>query len=233
MSTLRSVSSNRWSDLRKVACLAVVIALVAGAACGIAASQAVPPTKGEAAATGSDSGHVPASGSTINRERDEKNAVSEQKTAKAETLPRELLSGKVVLLQDALKSRGVKAYAEMKDQAVLETDAGELIPLVSDWRGRAFFQDKRLRDRKVDLVGMRRPGIPYFQVLMIFTFDENGDRQYMDYWCDICSIPMYEIKPCDCCQADIRLRFQPRDLPEYVRGSRSETNKSKNGEKPH
>lgn len=157
----------------------------------------------------------------------EANAVAEQtekqksgadrNKGKDESLPREVLSGKVVLLQDALKSRGVKAYAEMKEQAVLETDSGELIPLVSDWRGRALFQDQRLRDRKVDLVGMRRPGIPYFQVLMIFTFDEHGERQYMDYWCDICSIPMYEIKPCDCCQADIRLRFQPRDLPEYVR----------------
>lgn len=132
-------------------------------------------------------------------------------------LPRELLSGKVVLLQDALKKRGVKAYPEMKDQAVLETAKGELVPLVSDWRGRAFFQDARLRNRDVDLIGMRRPGIPYFQVLMVFTFDEEGTRQYTDYWCDICSIPMYEIKPCDCCQADVRLRFQPRDLPNYVR----------------
>jgi hypothetical protein len=159
--------------------------------------------------------------------------VTERTKGKEEPLPREVLSGKVVLLQDALKSRGVKAYAEMKEQAVLETDAGELIPLVSDWRGRALFQDERLRDRKVDLVGMRRPGIPYFQVLMIFTFDEQGERQYMDYWCDICSIPMYEIKPCDCCQADIRLRFQPRDLPEYVRRPQGDPRKNSDPDKPH
>ena len=52
---------------------------------------------------------------------------------------------------------------------------------------------------------------------MVFTFDEDGVRQYTDYWCDVCSIPMYEIKPCECCQGDIRLRFQPQDLPDYLK----------------
>ncbi len=139
-------------------------------------------------------------------------------TAKPETAepPKELFTGKVVLLGDALKRKGVNSYEEMKDQVALETPEGELIPIVADWRGRAFFQDKRLRDRKVELVGMRRPGVPYLQVLMVFTFDKEGQRMYTDYWCDICSIPMYEIKPCDCCQGDIRLRFLPQDLPDYL-----------------
>ncbi len=130
---------------------------------------------------------------------------------------KELVSGKVVLLQDALKRRGVKAFDEFKSQAVLETDAGELLPIVPDWRGRAFFQDERLRDRQVDLVATRQKAAPYVQVLMVFLFDEKGTRHYMDYWCDVCSIPMYEIKPCDCCQAEIRLRLQRQDLPTFVK----------------
>ena len=130
---------------------------------------------------------------------------------------KELVSGKVVMLVDALKRRGIKANSEMKDQVALETAAGDLWPIVSDWRGRAFFQDERLRNRPVDLVVRRHPGVPYLQVLMIFTFNEQGEREYMDYWCDICSIPMYEIKPCDCCQAPIRLRFQKQDLPAYIK----------------
>ena len=130
---------------------------------------------------------------------------------------KELFSGKVVLLQDALKRRGVKALDEVKAQAVLETDAGELIPIVPDWRGRAFFQDERLRDRRVDLVATRQKAAPYLQVLMIFVFDEKGTRHYMDYWCNVCSIPMYEIKPCDCCQADILLRLQRQELPSFVK----------------
>ena len=134
-------------------------------------------------------------------------------------LKKELFTGKVVPLRAALKKRGVTSFAEFDKQVVLETPDGGLIPLVSDWRGRAFFQDERLRERKVELVGYRRKGLPYLQVLMVFTFDKNGVRQYTDYWCDICSIPMYEIKPCDCCQADIRLRFQPQALPSYLLGN--------------
>lgn len=130
---------------------------------------------------------------------------------------KELLSGKVVPLPDALKRREVEFYeAELKKQVVLETPGGELIPILPDWRGRAFYQDERLRDRKVELVGIRRPGVPHLQVLMVFTFDEKGRRMYTDYWCDICSIPMYEIKDCECCQGPIRLRFQPQELPEYL-----------------
>jgi len=131
--------------------------------------------------------------------------------------PKELLSGKVVFLQEALKRRGVKAADEFKAQVVLETDEGELVPIVPDWRGRAFYQDERLRNRKVDLVGSRKKASPYLQVQMVFVFDENGTRQYMDYWCDICSIAMYEIKPCDCCQEKIRLRLQPQGLPEFAK----------------
>ena len=130
---------------------------------------------------------------------------------------KELFRGQVVMLRDALAGRGIASRSELDGQVVLETPDGELIPLVPDWRGRAFFQDERLRNRKVELVGSRKPGVPYLQVLMIFTFDEEGRRQYTDYWCDICSIPMYEIKPCDCCQGDVRLRFQPGDLPDYVK----------------
>lgn len=130
---------------------------------------------------------------------------------------KELFRGEVVLIPAALKQLGVKAYPEeLKDQVGLLTPENELLPILPDWRGRAFFQDERLRNRKVELIGYRKPGVPYLQVLSVYTFDEAGARQFTDYWCDICSIPMYEIKPCDCCQQPIRLRFQPRELPADV-----------------
>lgn len=130
---------------------------------------------------------------------------------------KELFAGKVVLLPEALKRRGIQSKEEMKDQVVLETPTGELWPIVADWRGRAFFQDERLRNRRVELIARRHPGVPYLQVLTIFTFNDKGERQLTDYWCDICSIPMYELKDCECCQGEIRLRFQPRDLPKDVK----------------
>ena len=64
------------------------------------------------------------------------------------------------------------------------------------------------------MIGFRREGLPYLNILSVYTFDTKGQRQFTDYWCDICSIPMYEIKPCDCCQQDIRLRFQTQELPK-------------------
>lgn len=130
---------------------------------------------------------------------------------------KEIVSGKVVSLGEALKRHGIKNYPEeSKGQVVLETEKGELIPIVSDWRGRAFYQDERLRDRPVDLVVNRRPGIPWVQVLSIYTFDEEGVRNITDYWCDICAIPMYEIKECECCQGPTRLRFRPQELPPDI-----------------
>jgi hypothetical protein len=132
--------------------------------------------------------------------------------------PKELFAGRVVRLSDALKQRDVQAYdKEIKDQVVLETEEGDLWPIIPDWRGRAFFQDRRLRNRPVELIINRRPGSHYLQVLSIFTFSEKGERQATDYWCDICAIPMYELKECECCQGPIRLRYQtdkplPSDL---------------------
>jgi hypothetical protein len=148
------------------------------------------------------------------RSRERENAKTTQK--KSAPPKQQLFTGKVVLLREALERRGISAYDEFEKQVVLETADNELIPIIPDWRGRAFFQDKRLRDRKVDLVGYRRRGVPYLQILMVFTYNKQGQRRYTDYWCDICAIPMYEIQPCDCCQGPIQLRFQTRDLPDYL-----------------
>ena len=154
-------------------------------------------------------------------------------------IKRELFAGRVVMLGDALKRRGVKSTDEFPKQVVLETPVGELIPIVPDWRGRAFYQDKRLRNRPVELVGYRRRGIPYLQVLMVFTIDRADKRQkktvrqYFDYWCDICSIPMYEIKACECCQADIDLRLRPGKLPAYLtRPARKHSPKTNTADAP-
>ena len=145
------------------------------------------------------------------------------------SVTRELISGRVRLLSDVLKQRKIKASDEIAKQVVLETPEGEVWPLLPDWRGRAFFQDERLRDRAADLVVRRHPGLPYLQVLSVYTFDEKGTRQYTDYWCDICSIPMYELKECECCQGEIRLRFQNLPLPDYIQPP-AEKSKSTSGQ---
>jgi hypothetical protein len=143
--------------------------------------------------------------------------------ASADKLPpgdassQELFRGKVVLVREALARRKIEAREEFDKDVALETEAGELIPIVPDWRGRAFFQDAHLRNRPVELVGKRAKGVPYLQVLIVFTFDAKGVRQYTDYYCDTCGFAMYEIKTCECCQGPVHLRYQPRDLPDYIK----------------
>lgn len=142
-------------------------------------------------------------------------AIKQPVNVKQPVIVKQIVSGKVVLLSPLLKERDIEHYPEeLRGQVVLETRDGELLPIIPDWRGRAFFQDERLRDRPVDLLVQRRPKSPFLQVLSIYTFDEQGARQLTDYWCDICAIPMYEIKDCECCQGPIRLRFQKKELPK-------------------
>lgn len=142
--------------------------------------------------------------------------------------PRQLFRGQVVLAQAALKKRGIKVAEELKNQAVFETATGELIPIAADWRGRAFYQDERLRDRPIEVIGYRQEGIPYLQILTIYVLnkDKDGQREEMDYWCEICSIPMFEIKDCECCQGPILLRLRPAKLPDYLTTPLDASNKT-------
>ena len=135
---------------------------------------------------------------------------------KPDSPPPELFTGKVVYLKDALEARKIDSAEETAQHLVLETEAGALIPILADWRGRAFYQDERLRNRRVDLIGFRHPGVPYLSVLSIYVFDEEDRRNYMDYWCDVCGIAMYEIQDCKCCQGPIELRLQRQELPDYI-----------------
>ena len=117
------------------------------------------------------------------------------------------LRGRVVFLADALKRRyGIETDADAaRQQVALETDDGELYPLVKDARGRGFLLDERLRDIDMELLVRRHVGSPVVQVIRVYTVKEDG-RYELDYWCDVCAIPMYELKQCECCQGPIRLR---------------------------
>ena len=153
------------------------------------------------------------------------------KSSAKQPIEKKLFAGKVVLLPQALKRRGITVAEEMKNQVVLEATDGEVIPIAADWRGRAFFQDKRLRDRKVELVAFRRKGLPYLQILVVYIFDKKGQRLEVDYYCDICEIALYEIKPCECCQDPLHIRFRPAVLPDYVKKTRTNKKPASNGSK--
>lgn len=119
----------------------------------------------------------------------------------------ESIAGKVVWLADALAKRyNIKTDDDVAHAVVaLETPAGKLHPIIKDARGRCFFTDERLRDIDVELLVRRYEGSPMVQVVRVYTIKPDGKYE-LDYWCDVCSIAMYELKPCECCQGTTRLR---------------------------
>ena len=127
----------------------------------------------------------------------------------------EILRGRVVFLAAAMQRRfGAKTVKEADERILaLETAKGDLHPLFEDTRGRAFRSDKRLRNREVTLLVRRYDGSPVVQIIRLFAHNKSGLVE-LDYWCEICAIPMFELKPCDCCGGPIRLREQKAKLPE-------------------
>lgn len=117
------------------------------------------------------------------------------------------LRGKVVWLAEALnRLHGVKTVPEAAQRTLaLETEDGTLHPLVEDIRGRAFRRDARLRKMNVELLVRQYRGSPLVQVVRAFEVTKDGKLE-LDYWCEICSIVMFELKECDCCQGPIELR---------------------------
>ncbi|MEX2112794.1 MAG: hypothetical protein WD845_06380 [Pirellulales bacterium] len=126
----------------------------------------------------------------------------------------ETIQGQVVWLEDALKQGfGVTTEpASAESTVVVETSEGKLWPLVPDTRGRAFAVDERLRNRPLQLLVRRYEDVPMVQVIRVFERRDDGLYE-IDYWCDICAIPMYILKPCECCQGETRLRETKVELP--------------------
>lgn len=120
----------------------------------------------------------------------------------------ESLRGRIVWMAEALERRfGIQTVPEAQQRLLaLETGEGELHPIAEDIRGRAFRRDERLRGlADCELLARRFHGSPMIQVIRLYSH-ENDTRYELDYWCEICAITLFELKPCDCCQGDIELR---------------------------
>lgn len=137
-------------------------------------------------------------------------AISDKQDAKPKAEPKhttETLRGRIVWLGEALKERyGIESDADAaQSQIALATTDGRLVPIVKDNRGRGFWIDPRLRDFDLELTVRRYEGSPVVQIVRVYSIRE-GRAYELDYWCDTCSIPMYELKDCECCQGPTRFR---------------------------
>ena len=128
-------------------------------------------------------------------------------SATKDTYTSATLRGRVVWMADAMARRhGVKVVAEARDRVLaLETADGQLLPILEDVRGRAFREDTRLMGIDLELLVRQHRGSPMLQVIGVSAI-EKGDKFEIDYWCEVCSIAMYELKPCECCQGETELR---------------------------
>lgn len=124
----------------------------------------------------------------------------------------ETIRGKAVFLAEALDRKwGVRVVEEARDRVLaIETERGELVPVVEDIRGRAFRADERLRKVTIEVLVRRYRGSPVVQVVRLFEVRTDGLYE-IDYWCVVCSIAMFELKPCECCQAETELRHTKID----------------------
>lgn len=125
----------------------------------------------------------------------------------------ETLRGKVVWLADALEQQfGVRTEVDAgRSAVVLATPRGRLVPIVPDTRGWAFTVDERLRDVDLELLVRRFEDSPYVQIIRVLK--RRGDQLYeVGYWCDVCAIPMFISKPCECCQGATRLREEKLEV---------------------
>ncbi len=119
------------------------------------------------------------------------------------------LRGKVVELAEALKAKGASADPEpIAGQVALLGDDGAVTPLLSDEASRALFLDKRLRGRKAEVVGLRRAGLPYLQVVN-FKVEDGGVMRTPEYYCEICAIHVRYPQTCPCCQGPMILQMKP------------------------
>ena len=119
----------------------------------------------------------------------------------------ETLRGRVVWLAEAMDRRlNVKSVPEAAHRVLaLECEDGRLVPIVEDVRGRALRVDDRLRDIDVELFVRRYESLPMVQVIHLYSIEKDGKYE-LDYWCEVCSIALFELKPCDCCQGPIEFR---------------------------
>lgn len=132
------------------------------------------------------------------------------------------LRGRVVEYRPALeRAFGIALVDEWaKDLLALATEDGRLLPILPTDGARLFYQDRRTWNRPMELTARVHDRTPGLQVVLVHSIN-GGRRNEIYYWCDICSIRMYQLKDCECCQGPIELREHPVGEPFRVRNDAS------------
>lgn len=152
--------------------------------------------------------------------------VSVNAGVKEETRPFEVvrLRGKVVPYHDAMAERFRIRFVEEigKDMLALAVEDGRLLPILPTDAARIFYFDERTRQRPMEITARVYRDTPGLHVLEVHAV-KNDKREEIYYWCEICSIKMYYLKQCDCCQGPIELREHPVGEAFRIKGEPAST----------
>lgn len=126
-----------------------------------------------------------------------------------ETYRLETYRGEVVMLTElpSLKNLVFDKEPVLKQVVLLQAD-GSFLPLLSDDASRALFIDKRVRNKKAELVARKHKGMPYLQVVS-FKIESEGKLQTPEYYCEVCAISVRFPQDCPCCQGELIFRMKP------------------------
>ena len=120
------------------------------------------------------------------------------------------LDGQAVLYGPALRKRlKLELVDDSLDKVVAyETKDGQLIPILPTEAGLFFLRDERVRNKPMRITARLHQNESALEVITFHSL-VNGKANEIYYWCEICSIQMYHLKDCDCCQGPIELREHP------------------------
>ncbi|MCS6977304.1 MAG: hypothetical protein NZM31_09910 [Gemmatales bacterium] len=123
----------------------------------------------------------------------------------------ETFRGKIISVNDRLKKLGVALDPDAGLHLALETDKGEVLPLLRDSGSLMFFRDNRLLDRPIEARARLLPGTGLLQIISFHAL-KDGQRFEVFYWCETCAIKRLYLEKtgvCECCGGVMELRESP------------------------
>lgn len=133
------------------------------------------------------------------------------------------LRGRVVPFRKAAERWGVELVEDWgADLLALDADDGRVLPLLPTHAARFFYQDPAMWDRPMEIVGRFFPSLGSLEMIEVHSL--HGGKPYeIYYWCEICSIQLFQKKRCECCQGPLEVREQPLGEPYRVSTDPSRT----------
>ena len=120
------------------------------------------------------------------------------------------LDGQAVFMGPALKKKLGRELldAALDDVVAFESTDGKLFPILPTESGLFFYRDERVRQKPMRIKGRWHDKLQMLEIIDRYSL-VDGKPNEIYYWCEICSIQIYHLKDCDCCQGPIELREHP------------------------